>query len=144
MILTFYTICIFSKRAMELLRMTSIIKALRKKVQLYKGHRIFANTSDSRLEQLLYYRKALNHSTMDQKLLPVQQSGKSPYHISISSVLIIKNMVKLRQYWRMSTRVSQLMSILSAAYDICHNLRDTQLMRDTSFVTLSMGILKRD
>ncbi len=64
----------------------------------------FANASDSRLEQSLYYRKALNPSTMDQKLLCVRQSGKSPYHISISPVLIIKNVVEFRQYCRMSSR----------------------------------------
>jgi hypothetical protein len=50
-------------------------------------------------EELIYYWKALNHSTMDQKLLCVQQNGKSPYHISIAPVLIIKNAVGLRQYW---------------------------------------------
>jgi hypothetical protein len=58
---------------------------------------IFANTSDSRLEQSLYYRKALNHSTMDQKLLCVRQSGKSLYHIPISPVLIIKDVIEFRQ-----------------------------------------------
>jgi len=39
---------------------------------------------------------------MDQNLLCVRQIGKSPYHISISSVLIIENVVEFRQYWRMS------------------------------------------
>ncbi len=57
----------------------------------------FANTSDGRLEQSLYYRKVWNQSIMDQKLLCVWQSGKSPYHISISPVLIIKNVMEFRQ-----------------------------------------------
>ncbi len=65
--------------------------------QLAKVKWTFANTSDSRLEQSLYYWKALNHSTMDQKLLCIRPSSKSPYHISISPVLIIKNVVEFRQ-----------------------------------------------
>jgi hypothetical protein len=76
----------------------------------------FANTSDRRLEQSLYYRKALNHSTMDQKLQCVRQSGKSPYHISIFPVLIIKNAVEFRQYWEKSTWLSQLVKVILANF----------------------------
>jgi hypothetical protein len=43
---------------------------------------------------------------MDQHLLCVWQIDRSPYHVSIHSVLIIENAVEFRQYWRMSTWLS--------------------------------------
>ncbi len=64
---------------------------------LVKAKWTFANTSDSLLDQSLYYRQALHHSNMDQNMLCVRQIGKSPYQISISSVLIIENVVEFRQ-----------------------------------------------
>lgn len=86
----------------------------------FSGHRIFANIGDSRLEQFTILTadvESLNYGSNAALCSPNWQDhrrnrmgiGKSTYHISISSALIVENVMDIRQlasvrgiYWRTS------------------------------------------